>query len=33
MARGKKRKSTRKRKSTKRQGRVKAPMDRIPTLI
>ena len=33
MARGKKRKSTRKRKSTKRQGKVKVIMDRVPTLI
>jgi len=33
MARGKKRKNTRKRKSTMCQGKVKAPMDKIPTLI
>ena len=33
MARGKKRKSMKKRKSTMRQGKVKAPMDKVPTLI
>lgn len=33
MARGKKRKSVKKRKYTKRQGKVKVIMDRVPTLI
>ena len=33
MAKGKKCKSTKKRKSTKRQGRVKVLLDRVHTLI